>query len=262
MPVTENGIVVDAIFNPLAIVNREIPAVLFEHELNFCTDCIIEKLDKRKPKKAFGEFVDYIRMVNEQQAHFLEEFVSEPEYSDFLDEISEHGFPIHQPPFFDNINFEKLSEIYGRYEFIEPYKITYSSRPLIVADLYMLRLKHLNFNKFSTRSARNVSLKEVPIKSNTDYKMYKSLYSTNPVRFGEQEVLNLMLVKDVDALSGLIAGYSTNKNSREDLVEQLLTQDEPFGLVDIHFEGKSSVFKILEVYFKCIGIEIDTKTSN
>jgi hypothetical protein len=194
-------------------------------------------------------------MVNPKQAKFLTEFIDDK--VEFIHEIKQGGFIIHQAPFFENINMNMLSDIYRKYDFIKPYKISHSSVPLIVADLYMMRLKHLNFNKFSTRSAKNVSLKEVPIKSNTDYKMYKSLYSTNPVRFGEQEILNLMLVKDTGALAGMVAAYSTNKNSREDLVEKLLTQKNPFDLVDIEYEGKSSVYKILEVYFKCIGIEIE-----
>jgi hypothetical protein len=240
----------------LAIVNREIPAVLFEHELNFCTDRVIEHLDE-DPEVAFKQFCDYLEIVNPQQSKYLsnlEEVCKHKDY--FIKSIKENGFPIHQNPFFENIAFETLMNIYQSYDVIKPYNISHSSKPLIVADMYFLRLKHMNFNKFSARSLKNLSLKNVPIKSGIDYKNNKALYSTNPVRFGEQEILNLVLVQDTDALSNLVSAYSTNKHSRFDLAEKLLTQDDPFALVDIDNEGKSSVYKILETYLSCIGVEI------
>src|SRR5690606_14746095 len=109
----------------------------------------------------------------------------------------EDGIFIHQPPFYGNIDIEDLEALYQAYPEIQPYKFQGIETPLIMGEMYFLRLKHEPMSKFSARSSSYMNLKNIPSKS-TRYKENQQLYPRTPIKIGEMELSNLLISNDID----------------------------------------------------------------
>jgi len=191
MPTNEYGEHADLVLNPLGVVNRLNPNQLFELELNFMSDNIIRKAKTMKSLKERANFIiEYITDVNKTQGEFVRseyDKMDSSEKKEFIKDLCENGIMIHQPPFWDNVNFDELKELYNKYDFIKPYECTINGKkikkPLIMGDLYFLRLKHDPSSKLSARSTSFLNMKRVPSKSKS-FKKKQELYSKTPIRLG------------------------------------------------------------------------------
>ena len=160
MPVTEYGGRVDIIFNALGVVNRLNPAQLYELELNFISDNIVRKMKEMKSIKEKANLLfGYIKDVNSKQAKEMANYfnsLNKEGKINFIQEVEEKGIYLHQPPFWGNVGFDQLKEIYKKYSWIKPYKVFYKGKEmrkkLIIGDEYVLKMKHEPKTKFSTRS--------------------------------------------------------------------------------------------------------------
>ena len=109
-----------------------------------------------------------------------------------------------------SLRYETIKKIYERFDFIKPLPLyidifgTKKRRCIkdgIVADKYMIILKHNSNKNFSARSTFRVSRANLPVKDTTK-RDNRSQYSKSPVRIGE--AYNLM-----PAISGaLLAEYN------------------------------------------------------
>jgi len=269
MPVNEFGERADVVLNPLGIINRLNPSQMYEQEINFLSDNIqreCKKLWDINTEESIDEmtelFFDYINSANEVQHDFMVDYyneLDEDETVEFWEDIFEDGIFIHQSPFFNNITFDQLGELYKKYPQFKPYSMSVGGKkiiqPLIMGDLYFLKLKHEPKSKFSARSSSYVNLKNIPSKS-TRFKLHQSLYTKTPVRIGEMELTNLFLTNDIKNVIRLMSQYSINQEDRQEVIKHLLT-DDIFNLEKIPQTGESSRTKmIFDIYMKTIGMEV------
>ena len=184
-----------------------------------------------KELKTFKEkmelFFGYIKNINKNEYDKLKDYyihLNKNQKQEFLQDIYNKGIFIHQPPFWDNINFDELSELYDKYPWIQPYKCYVNGqemkKKLIVAEEYLIKLKHIPFGKFSARSTAYICMKGLPSKS-TAHKKNQELFSQTPIRLGEMEVNNLLLTKRPDCIIRMASMYSSSESNRKELIRQL-----------------------------------------
>ena len=168
--------------------NRLNPSQLEEQYLNFMADHVVEEMkatDNYEEKMQI--FLSFLQAVNEKEYDYfdIEQFVmNRQQRIDFIDKIEQNGIYIHQPPFFGNTTEEQFKEIYKNHpEWCTEYKFKGIEKPMVMGDVYFIKLKHEPGNKNSMRSAANLNVKNLPAKS-TLKKEKKIAYSKNPLRLG------------------------------------------------------------------------------
>lgn len=261
MPFNEDG-PLDLAINPLSPVNRLIVTSMLEHEINFITAERIKQIKNNNLGDFFNSILELLDDINKVQH---EEFMS---FLNTLDDISlchlkqeitEGGLYIHQPPFFGNVSFEDMRHLYKKYN-IHPSKVFYRDdnnvvheieNPIIVADIYILHLKHQPLGKMSARSIDKTNIKGVPSKSK-DKKLYQTPYSTTPVRVGEQELMNLLAFeKESPNILNFINNHSSNEEYRDNLAYELTTGEK---IENINTENMST--DLMKAYLQTIGLEL------
>lgn len=265
MPISEDGKTrIDLILNPLGVINRLNPSQLYEIHINALSNYIVEELEKIYDKEGLSEtleefFFDYIYNMNKNEYDKLYDYyyeLSEEEQVDFFEDIFENGIYIHQPPFWNNLNLDDMIEISKTYPNFKPKKFIDIEEPIIAGEIYMIKLKHEAAGKLSVRSSSYLNLKNLPSKS-AGLKD-GALYSTTPIKIGEMELTNMFLSKDFDNIARFISCYSANENNRVNMIKTLLTDDNVFNIDKIDVtDAKSKTANIIDVYLKCIGLELD-----
>jgi DNA-directed RNA polymerase subunit beta len=193
MPKLENSDVkVDVIMNPLAIVNRLIPSVLYETELNFLAErvryyCLNHLDDDQSRLNVITKFISFVNKP-------FSEFIARQDPKMYRLEIEKNGIYLQQQPFWDGVSLEGMSECY---DFVEGLftplgeKLLYDvevdgikvDEPMVVGKMYLVKLKHEPKTKLSARSMSTTNQKEIPNKSNK-INTYQAMYSNNPIRVG------------------------------------------------------------------------------
>ena len=261
MPMLPDGTRAEIILNALGVCNRLNPSQLFELEINFISDNIVKDMKKMKLNDAKNLYFQYLKDVNKTQWKETYEFFRGLENKDkvaFIKEVMEEGIDIHQPPFWNNINLQKLANLYDKYGY-KPTKIILDGQEtenkVIMSDIYMMRLKHEPSGKSSFRSTSFINMKNVPSKSLV-FKKHISLYSKTPIRIGEMELVNLLLTKKSDIQAKFNSFYANNEANRRSMTKSLLTEDP----LDIEkFEPKStenSSKVLLDVLFKTLALKL------
>jgi DNA-directed RNA polymerase subunit beta len=184
MPETETGERAEVILNPLGVINRTNPAQCIEQELNFISNNIVQKIKETGNKKLLFE---YIKDVNSKQSKELKLYynsLNQDERKEFWNSIYKDGIFLHQPPFWGNIEFDAFANLYEKYDFCRPLKFKNIEQPLILGELYFIRLKHDPTSKMSARSSSHLNLKNIPSKS-TKFREGQHLYQRTPIRLGK-----------------------------------------------------------------------------
>lgn len=252
---------VDAILSPLGVVNRTNISVLFEHHLNFLSLRLEEFManningDVTKVKE---EYLKFLKLLSPRQhattlkhINTLKTLSDEKEY---LLTVITGGIHLLQPPFYDNADIHMLLKAYHELSFdISKFKLSNYEEKFVVGDVYYVRLKHHGVSKFSARSTGGTNLHNTPSK-NKLFKNKESLFSKTPIRLGEMEINNLLLLDNVEELQRFIKTYSSNDKMRK---ESIISLAENGFIKRIGTENeKSNIIKVLEEYLKVIGIEI------
>jgi DNA-directed RNA polymerase beta subunit len=262
MPVTENGERPEILLNPLGIINRLNIAQLYEHELNFMGNRLIESMKNKSLEDKEEMLFNFIYTVNEEQYDKLVDYynsLNKNERLDFFKSIDEKGIYIHQPPFFGNITLEKMALLYKEHKDIfKPYKFKNIMNPLIMGDMYFMKLKHEPKGKFSARSSSYMSQKNLPAKS-TKFKEHQQLYPKTPIKIGEMENANIMIGNNMEIVNDFRSMYSTNEDYRHASFVDQLTKNV-FNLEKIEHPGTSSMIKdIIDVYLSVISLKLVNK---
>lgn len=186
MPETYDGERAEVLLNPLGVWNRLNPSQLQEQYLNFMADHVL-KLMKAEPdySKKQEIFLEFLKMTNKEEYDYFDiELIGMNRFQqmEFINSVEENGIYIHQQPFFGNTTEEQFKEIFKKHpEWCEEYRFFGIEKPMVMGDVYYIRLKHENSNKSSMRSASNLNVKNLPSKS-TLKKEKKVLYSSMPLR--------------------------------------------------------------------------------
>jgi len=237
------------------------PAQLYEIELNFLSNNIARVIKDKSLLEKEKILFEFIEDINPTQAKYLKiwyEGLDDKKQKKFFKDIDKYGIFLHQPPFWGNIGFDRLREIYKKYNWIKPYKCFINGKeiekPLIVGEKYLMKLRHESQNKFSARSTSYLNIKNSPSKS-MSYKRHQSLYSQTPIRLGEMEITNLLLTMN-PIIGKMISMYSGFRENRYRLIEHLLTGDKLIDVIKLEKPFENHNKKILKVYLKSLGVKL------
>lgn len=246
MPRNQYGEVADVCLNPIGVIGRLNLAQLIEQDLNFHADNIVRKMKEMDDNDdRFNYMITFYDIVNPKQAKFLRnkwKNYNDDEKENFMNECFTYGLFIHEPPFFGNVSLDDLLKLYDTFNF-EPYKCNINGKeietPLIFGNIYYLLLKHDPSSKFSARSAGDLSINNIPSKSNS-FKYHTSIFSKTPVRCGEMEFGSLLLTQKIDLVMRYMAQTSTNPEERTHFSKELLISN-PFNIEKINMVGSKSI---------------------
>lgn len=202
---------VDIILNASGAIRRLNPGQIDELDINFQSEAIRKKVCELETLEEKENLIfEYLHMINDAECDFFYEMYksfdreiaiddtysvimeNRQEKERFIRNIEEHGFYIrkeHDRP----IRYEAIKAIYERFDFIKPLPLyidifgTKKRRVIkdgIVADKYMMILKHNSNKNFSARSTFRVNRAGLPVKDTTK-RDNRSQYSRSPVRLGE-----------------------------------------------------------------------------
>lgn len=202
---------VDAITNPLAIINRTIPMIMIEGSITFILDCTrkhMKELDDLEEAKDF--LFEIMGILNPKQLKEVEELyesLSPRQKKEFITDaisidengllITSNGSYIRWEPFNDEwLLRDAIIKIYEKYpDVMKPYHV-FVPKPKWGRDIYLgkdnigyqyiMMLKQSGEKGFSVRSAGSISDEGLPEKSHNN-KVGKLWRSEKPIRFGEYE---------------------------------------------------------------------------
>jgi DNA-directed RNA polymerase beta subunit len=273
MPYNIKGERPEVVLNVGGVINRLNVSQLFELSLNYISNEITNRIRKEKKVKDKAEiYFDYIEEILDDEQFFLikEKYknLSLEEKKEFYKDIEEKGIFIKINPFHDNPDFFKIISLFDIFDIKpEKYKIKIDDeeidieRPLEVAEMYFLRLKHDAETKVSARSAGTLTITNVPSKNNNSYKNFQTPYSKTAIRFGEMEVANLFIINDIDEVKRFIECYSSNESARKKLILKLLgiieTENSPYNIQKCEVDSENNTKLILNTYLNTIGLELD-----
>lgn len=281
MPYTDK-FPVDIILNSSGAIRRLNPGQICEVDLAFCAEAVREKITTLETMEEKEDMIfEFLGLLNEAECNFFYEMyknfdtecnikghrvllVDQEEKEAFIRNVEEHGFYIRKEHD-SGIRYETIKKIYEHFDFIKPLPLyidifgTKKRRIIkdgIVADKYMMVLKHNNNKNFSARSTFRVNRANIPVKDTTK-RDNRSQYSKSPVRIGE--AYNLM-----SSISGaLLAEYNIFMRSstlgRKSLKRLLDTEGNPLEIKRMKVKDNyiNTNADIFNARFKAIGLQLE-----
>jgi hypothetical protein len=261
-----NKVVVDLLFNVLAIINRTTAFPMYELSINYICNKVRTQMSKcktmkQKEKLLFGIIEDF----NQEQALKMRKVydgLSKEDKKDYIDSCINDRIFIHQKPIGEETPiFFRLLNIYKKYDFLTPYTMYINKwgrqiqiqNPMYIGEMYIVKLKQTSRKGFSVRSTGSINTKGLPERSYKN-KSFTELRSSTPIRFGEFETLNFsigMVPEDIQLFHLL---YRTSIKGRRDLAENLLSAKEEFKISNTY---TSRVAEIFSVILKSLGFRLD-----
>lgn len=275
MPQLPNGEYADMIKNSSTMYNRENPGQLFELSLNYISMNIIDRLrtgvlGPQESMEAIYDFLHIVSPIEEAKMRSYVESLCDDDKLTFLNSILESDcIYISSLPITEVMTMDKLMALYDRFSWIQqayakvPVKDSKGNtryvstrRPMIIGKQYVLRLKQVAEEKFSSTSLSSTNIMNENAKSKAN-KNYKELYSNTPIKFGPMESGDFNHM-GTDIVIGNLMIYSLSPRARR-LSEELYTGD-PYD-VNIRLDSKSknrSVEK-LNARLKTMGYRLTFK---
>lgn len=260
---------VELITNSLAVINRTIPMALIETCITFILDRVrkhmrtIEDLEEQ----AILMF-KVMRILNPKQTRDMIKIyanLSKREQEKFVDSAIDDGIYVRWDAFSEDVNLrDAIIQIYDEFgDIIEPYNI-FVPKPKWGRDIYIgkdcigyqyiLLLKQSGERGFSVRSAGAISDESLPEKSHEN-KIGKLWHSETPIRFGEYETPNFMIITAPEDFALITALYRSSIDGRKFHYEAILSED---GEYEIPAKFTSRSAEILQVYLKSLGVRMET----
>ena len=269
----------DLITNPLAVINRTIPMVMFEGSVSFILDRVRKHANEMEDKEEAMEFMfDVLDILNHKHAedlrniynglsdynrkHFIEDCISVDENGLLK---TDNGLYTKWVPFSKDYNLrDAIVKIYQKYgDIIKPYHIFVPKpkwgRDIYIGDdcigyQYIMMLKQSGEKGFSVRSAGSISEESLPEKSNLA-KISLEHHSSKPIRFGEYETPNFEIVVNPEDFALITALYRSSVDGRHYMYEAILDEDAHYNIPD---KFTSRTAQILQVYLKSLGVRMQT----
>lgn len=257
---------IDMILNPLGVSNRLNPSQNIEVEINYISKFIRYKMELNweiwtlEEEKEF--LLGYLNAIDKEEAKNTEKFMNtldESDLEDLIIEIIENGIPIHQPPLNGAKNIIDLARLY-KYAGVDRTKLDGIESSIVFGEKFMMTLKHIPAAKFSARSIDQLSIKNIPVKSNL-YKQYKADYSTNAIKIGEMENIGLALAnpankKAMEINKNYLDSFANNEEMRMDLLTTQLS-DNPYKFNIKTSNTRSENSKILKAFLNCMQLDTE-----
>lgn len=270
---------VELITNPLAIINRTIPMTMTEGSISF----ILDRARKHAatiedPQEAIEYLFSVLRTLNPKQTKEVEDIYNSLNWTEkkyFIRDcisvdkdgmlITNNGMYYRWEAFCDaSSTRDNIIEVYDKHkDTIKPYHI-FMPKPRWGRDIYIgedcigyqyiMMLKQSGEKGFSVRSAGAISDESLPEKSH-DNKIGKLWHSEKPIRFGEYETPNFLIITNPEDFALVTALYRSSVDGRRFMYEAILSDDGEYNIPD-KFTSRS--VEILQVYLKSLGVRMET----
>lgn len=261
MPITSSGVRLEAFTSPLSPINRTNTFSILELELNFASRKVVEFMQKNSSDVAISFYLKYLKIVNANQHDIAKKYIdSLDSVEPFLEDLYANGIYLQILPFYHDVDIDALMNIHKLFEdpsdyeketlFINGHEL---ETKYVVAPMHFITLKQYAFGKFSARGTGGINMNGVPHKTR-NFKFKESLHSTTPIRVGEMENGNMMLLKDVPTLMKFIKTYSSDSKARKAAVSQIVEKGFVDSL-DIDMEATSNSVHMVNEYFRILGLE-------
>lgn len=270
---------VDLITNPLAIINRTIPSVLFEGSVTFIMDRVRKHAATMDSYEDAKELMfDVLRILNPKQTKDLEDIyngLSEKKKKEFIRDMisidgdgllmTNNGMYLRFEAFGEGVILrDAIIEVYDKYaDILQPYDV-FMPKPKWGRDIYIgkahigyqyiMMLKQSGEKGFSVRAAGAISDESLPEKSNAN-KLAKAPWSSKPIRFGEYETPNFMIITDPADFALITALYRSSIDGRRYMYEAILDDTEEGYHIPDNFTSRTA--EILKVYLKSLGVRME-----
>ena len=260
---------VELISNPLAIVNRTIPMALQEPSVTFILDKTRKHMAKLGSLEEQRDFMfDIIGILSPKMTKDLRAIYDElspREKGKFIESAINEGISIRWEAFSTEITLrDSILKVYEKYgDIIKPYNI-FMPKPKWGRDIYvgqdcigfqyMLVLKQSGERGFSVRSAGAISDESLPEKSHEN-KIGKLWHSETPIRFGEYETPNFMIITNPEDFALVTALYRSSIDGRKFMYEAILSEEGDYEIPK-SFTSRSA--QIFQVYLKSLGVRMET----
>lgn len=270
MPHLADGTPVDLILNTLGVPNRMNSDQLFEQSTNNITNCVVDRLKTLKTLKEREDLLfDIVNMFSEEQHDSLREYYADLtpfEKDEFFDDIFENGIRIHRRPMWETEQnmFDRIAAIRKKYDWIKPVDVYVNKfgreikimKPMIIGELYVLKLKQNSKKNFSARATGALSRKGLPDKSLKN-KTHQDLHSTKPIRMGPQENLNMAIGVSPDIVAKLHMYYRSSPIGRKMLATKLMLSKKTIKKLKSNKRVRNRNAEILDVQLKSLGLALD-----
>lgn len=273
MPYTEYGKRVDIIVNALGVVNRMNSFQIIELEMNFISDLVVERLKTIESREEKEDIVfSVLEALNDepkvtQALRAVYDGYSDKAKDKFFESVIEHGLYYKVNPLWEHPEepiFYRLSKLYDKYEWIQPTKCYVNRfgrtieimRPMIVADLYYIKLRQSSKKGYTARSTGSISKLGVPEKSNKA-KNHQDMNPRTPIRAGNMETVNLLIGVMPEVIAKLHKYYRNSITGRRELGERLMNSTSELDTIDTDEVMVNTNAQILNAYLKILGITIE-----
>ena len=242
---------------------------VFEQSINFVCNTVVQKLSTLTSVKDKENLLfDIVSRFNNDQCSEMKKYyktLSTKDKKEFFDNVIANGIYIHMAPMWEKEPiFDKLRNIYRDYDWIKPMDVYVNRfgrkikilKPLIIGDIYMIKLKQTSKKGFSARSTGALSKRGVPDKS---YKArdHLELYSQTPIRIGDQENINSIIGVDPSLIAKLHLFYRSSVVGRRSIGDKLATSIKTINDFKYAPDFRNRNVEILQAYFKAMGIKIE-----
>ena len=265
MPTTESGRSADMVVNSLGVNNRMNWSQLYESELNFIADHVAFQMydlvhASGNTREGWEHMLRFLDIVSPDQGRWMRENVtSESQIEEIVREIitDRESIRIHQAPFVGNADLSTMARAYVEFGVVRE-KFVGIEEPMVLGTNYYMKLRHEPAGKLSARSAKHLSIKNVPTKNSRGVRMGTEHHSTTPIRLGEQELQNLLIANSPDELKRLLRIYASDDQSREGAIAELLTREDPFSTERVEAQGSGITRPTagLMALLESIGLEL------
>lgn len=273
---------VDIVLNASGAIRRLNSGQIYEVDLNFISEAIRKKVCSLETIEEKENLIfEFLSMVNRDQYEFFynmykgyDQYITinhktirlfdDKSKLKFIKDIEENGFYLIKPPD-SNIRYETVKALYEHFDFIKPLPLyidifgTKKRRIIkdgIVADKYMMILKHNNNKNFSARSTFRVNRANLPAKDTTK-RNNRAAYSKNPIRIGE--AYNLMASMSGRLLAEFNIFMRSSTLGRKSLQSILETDGNPLEIKRLKVKDNfvNANADIFNAKLKSIGLAVE-----
>lgn len=267
MPKLPDGRHLEIVCSIHGVGGRNNPGQLIEVEANFQADQVIN-LIKKEDDIFYKEhlLLKFIKLISTEEYHDLVkhslDIMDNDEKKDFFKYIeSTYDLKIYSPPI-NGININNLAAVYREFG-IKPIRLTQFAfgreipllRNVVVGAKYIIKLKHHPKTKFSARSTGSINSKDLPIKSSKS-KQGQALYSNSAIKFGENELFNLLLAMRPDVLANQNMLFSSSITGRRDIKQLYENELFPDRIV-MNDDATNRNAEIYRILLKCGGVSLN-----
>jgi hypothetical protein len=276
MPVDAEGFRADIIIDPVSVFNRMNPGQWFEQFINRGNELLKRRVTEvvnstGDYEQAWKMMIEWANDINPNYANLLENTHNTPMlHRDLVNDTIKQGFFMQISPFQDNIDQDlilRLSDKYNIHASPVSYVVTdcdgnkrqvVTKEPVLIGEMYtflLYKIPHLRacgigyINNFRT-----------PVKSKDKINTL-SPYPIAAIRFGEDEMRNLVATAGGATTARIIGTYANNKEAVDKLAWMLLTSPNPARIQDIGMSIReivkgNNIVNVTKHMFSCFGIDI------